>query len=205
MKRLLFLCNRGIVSGPMAKALFQHMGPSLLLNWEVTNVIGLCYDNNKGVGTMTILFVMLMIQWLWWWISVIITRRRSMLQPHILDITKRQISAAMGILAIIKILPQVACLATSTGLSIEERDSPKVVALMQVRSLPPWSTPVKPETLIKKRTRITWYFLCIFQKYAVPYTESSPRRVTRKAIASCTFVLASDPGDLQRWFAFFCF
>ena len=62
MKRLLFLCNRGIVSGPMAKALFQHMGPSLLLNWEVTNVIGLCYDNNKGVGTMTILFVMLMIE-----------------------------------------------------------------------------------------------------------------------------------------------
>ena len=62
MKRLLFLCNRGIVSGPMAKALFQHMGPSLLLNWEVTNVIGLCYDNNKGVGTMTIMFVMLMIQ-----------------------------------------------------------------------------------------------------------------------------------------------
>ena len=62
MKRLLFLCNRGIVSGPMAKALFQHMGPSLLLKWEVTNVFGLCYDNNKGVGTMTILFVMLMIQ-----------------------------------------------------------------------------------------------------------------------------------------------
>ena len=65
-----------------------------------------------------------------------------MLQPHILDITKRQTHVAMGILAIIKILPQVACLATSTGLSIEERDSPKVVALMQVRSLPPWSTPV---------------------------------------------------------------
>ena len=97
MKRLLFLCNRGIVSGPMAKALFQHMGPSLLLNWEVTDVICLCYDNNKGVGTMTILFVMLMIQWLWWWISVIITRKRSMLQPHILDITKSQIHVAMGI------------------------------------------------------------------------------------------------------------
>ena len=78
-----------------------------------------------------------------------------MLQQHILDITKRQTHVAMGILAILKILPQVACLATSTGLSIEERDSPKVVALMQVRSLPPWSTPVKPETLIKKRTRIT--------------------------------------------------
>ena len=39
MKRLLFLCSRGVVSGPMAKALFQHMGPSLLLNWEVTDVV----------------------------------------------------------------------------------------------------------------------------------------------------------------------
>ena len=35
MKRLIFLCSRGVVSGPIAKALFQHMGPSLLLNWEV--------------------------------------------------------------------------------------------------------------------------------------------------------------------------
>ena len=43
-----------------------------------------------------------------------------------------------------------------------------------------------------------YLMLPIFQKYAVPYTESSPRRVTRKAVASCTFVLASDPGDLQR-------
>ena len=39
MKRLLFLCSRSVVSGPMAKALFQHMGPSLLLNWEVTDVV----------------------------------------------------------------------------------------------------------------------------------------------------------------------
>ena len=39
MKRLLFLCSRGVVSGPMAKSLFQHMGPSLLLNWEVTDVV----------------------------------------------------------------------------------------------------------------------------------------------------------------------
>ena len=62
MKRLLFLCNRGIVSGPMAKALFQHMGPSLLLNWEVTNVFGLCYDNNKDIDEIIILFLMLMVQ-----------------------------------------------------------------------------------------------------------------------------------------------
>ena len=62
MKRLLFLCNRGIVSGPMAKALFQHMGPSLLLNWEVTTVIGLCYDNNKDIDEIIILFLMLMVQ-----------------------------------------------------------------------------------------------------------------------------------------------
>ena len=61
MKKLLFLCNRGIVSGPMAKALFQHMGPSLLLNWEVGDVIGLCYDNNKGDGAITILILMLMV------------------------------------------------------------------------------------------------------------------------------------------------
>ena len=39
MKRLLFLCSRSVVSGPMAKALFQHMGPSLLLNWEVNDVV----------------------------------------------------------------------------------------------------------------------------------------------------------------------
>ena len=128
-----------------------------------------------------------------------------MLQPHILDITKRQISVAMGILAIIKILPQVACLATSTGLSIEERDSAKVVALMQVRSLP--SLQCIANTSVTRNAHQEkdkdYLMLPIFQKYAVPYTESSPRRVTRKAIASCTFVLASDPGDLQRCFAFF--
>ena len=36
------------------------------------------------------------------------------------------------------------------------------------------------------------------QKYAVPYTETSPRRVTRKAVANSNIVLASDPDDLQR-------
>ena len=127
-----------------------------------------------------------------------------MLQPHILDITKRQTHVAMGILAIIKILPQVACLATSTGLSIEERDSPKVVALMQVRSLPATSMVNSSVTRNAHQEKDKDYLMLpIFQKYAVPYTESSPRRVTRKAIASCTFVLASDPGDLQRCFAFF--
>ena len=127
-----------------------------------------------------------------------------MLQPHILDITKRQTHVAMGILAIIKILPQVACLATSTGLSIEERDSPKVVALMQVESLPPTSMVNSSVTRNAHQEKDKDYLMLpIFQKYAVPYTESSPRRVTRKAIASCTFVLASDPGDLQRCFAFF--
>ena len=127
-----------------------------------------------------------------------------MLQPHILDITKRQTHVAMGILAIIEILPQVACLATSTGLSIEERDSPKVVALMQVESLPPTSMVNSSVTRNAHQEKDKDYLMLpIFQKYAVPYTESSPRRVTRKAIASCTFVLASDPGDLQRCFAFF--
>ena len=122
------------------------------------------------------------------------------MQPHILDITKRHTHVAMGILAIIKILPQVACLATSTGLSIEERDSPKVVALMQVRTLP--SLQCIANTSVTRNAHQEkdkdYSMLPIFQKYAVPYTESSPRRVTRKAIASCTFVLASDPGDLQR-------
>ena len=128
-----------------------------------------------------------------------------MLQPHILDITKRQTHVVMGILAIIKILPQVACLATSTGLSIEERDSPKVVALMQVGTLQ--SLQCIANTSVTRNAHQEkdkdYLMLPIFQKYAVPYTESSPRRVTRKAIASCTFVLASDPGDLQRCFAFF--
>ena len=100
---------------------------------------------------------------------------------------------------------KVACLATSTGLSIEERDSPKVVALMQVRSLP--SLQCIANTSVTRNAHQEkdkdYLMLPIFQKYAVPYTESSPRRVTRKAIASCTFVLASDPGDLQRCFAFF--
>ena len=123
-----------------------------------------------------------------------------MLQPHILDITKRQTHVAMGILAIIEILPQVACLATSTGLSIEERDSPKVVALMQVRTLPPLQciANISVTRNAHQEKDKDYLMLPIFQKYAVPYTESSPRRVTRKAIASCTFVLASDPGDLQR-------
>lgn len=35
MKRLLFVCHRNIVLGPMAEAVFSHMGPSLLSAWEV--------------------------------------------------------------------------------------------------------------------------------------------------------------------------
>ena len=70
---------------------------------------------------------------------------------------------------------------------------------------PPPGWPSTAETLqrwspscrrAQKPFSVTFTF---FQKYAVPFTESSPRRVTRKAVAGCTIVLASDPGDLQRF------
>ena len=96
MKRLLFLCSRGVVSGPMAKALFQHMGPSLLLNWEVGG----------------------------WWVIVTIKMRIM-----IMTIVMTMIMTTM-----LPIVCQVFCLATSTGLTIDSRDSPKVVALMQASS-----------------------------------------------------------------------
>jgi len=34
-KKLLFICDRNIVLGPIASALFQHIGASLLLRWDV--------------------------------------------------------------------------------------------------------------------------------------------------------------------------
>jgi len=37
MKSLVFICRRSIVLGPMARALFEHMGPSLI-NWEASCV-----------------------------------------------------------------------------------------------------------------------------------------------------------------------
>ena len=145
-----------------------------------------------------------MVQWLWWWMPVIITRRRLVLPTHILDITKNQIHVVRGILAIIKTIAtgSLSCHVhrtqhwrarlTKGGCA----HAGEIVAIIVNTSVTRNAHQEKDKDYL---------MLPIFQKYAVPYTESSPRRVTRKTIASCTFVLASDPGDLQRWFAFFVF
>ena len=145
-----------------------------------------------------------MVQWLWWWMPVIITRRRLVLPTHILDITKNQIHVVRGILAIIKTIATGSLSCHVHRTQHWRARLPKggcahageIVAIIVNTSVTRNAHQEKDKDYL---------MLPIFQKYAVPYTESSPRRVTRKTIASCTFVLASDPGDLQRWFAFFVF
>ena len=138
MKRLIFLCSRGVVSGPIAKALFQHMGPSLLLNWEVMP------DHLVTI----ILFI----------ISGVLPRHLDGAEHRQQRLAKSGRTHAGN---------QYHCYHRHCDHHIT----------LQVHH---------------KTTNIS----C--QKYAVPYTETSPRRVTRKAVANSNIVLASDPDDLQR-------